>query len=81
MMLMGSNIVIYYKDLIHLRYTTTYKNGVESYGDLYTSKWFRETELYLVNERNIPNAYLLPLIFYWDSSNVAEIGNLNINTV
>ena len=37
--------------------------------------------MYLFNERNIPNAYLLPLIFYWDSSNVAEIGNLSINTV
>ena len=41
----------------------------------------RETELYLINERNIPNAYLLPLIFYRDSSNAAEIGNLSINTV
>ena len=56
-------------------------NNNNCYGDLFTSKFAKDNEEYIKQRHPRNLGLFLYLILYWDGVNVADIGNVNVDTV
>jgi len=80
--LIDPRLMIIHKSEIKFKYSNIKDNKNNTcFGDLFTSEFAKDNEEY-INQTHPQNpGLLLPIILYWDGVNVADIGNVNVDTV
>ena len=80
--LIDRRLMIVNKNEIKFRYCNIRGTKNNAYhGDLITSEFAKDNEEYIKQLHPINPGLPLYLILYWDGVNVADIGNVNVNTV
>ena len=82
LLLLDPKIFVTYQNEIRLKHKSKVNRfNQKLYNDINSGDTFRDTEIILQNIRGDNLGHILPLIFYWDGVNVANIGTKSITTV